>query len=57
MKLAGHVAHLGEKRNVCRVLVGRHQEKRLLGRPRFVHENDIKLILKKQDGRAWVGFI
>ena len=32
MKLAGHVAHLGEKRNACRVLVGRHEEKRLLGR-------------------------
>jgi hypothetical protein len=52
MKLAGNVACLGEKRNACRVLVGRHQEKKPLGRPRLVHENDIKCILEKLDERA-----
>jgi hypothetical protein len=47
VKLAGHAAHLGEKRNAWRVLLGRHKEKRLLGRPWHVHENDIKWILNR----------
>jgi hypothetical protein len=34
MRLAGHVAQMGEKRNVCRLLVGKPEGKRLLGRPR-----------------------
>jgi hypothetical protein len=31
---AGHVARMGEKRNVYRILVGKPEGKRLLGRPR-----------------------
>jgi len=27
MKLAGHKAHLEEKRNACRVLIGRHKKR------------------------------
>jgi hypothetical protein len=34
MRWAGHVARIGEGRDVCRVLVGRPEGKRLLGRPR-----------------------
>jgi hypothetical protein len=34
MKWAGHVARLGEKRNACRLLVGKPEEKRSVGRPR-----------------------
>jgi hypothetical protein len=34
MKWAGHVARLGEKRNVYRLLVGKPEGKRPLGRPR-----------------------
>jgi hypothetical protein len=34
MRWAGHVARMGEKRNVCRLLVGKPQGKRPLGRPR-----------------------
>ena len=34
MKWAGHVAHMGEKRGVYRVLVGKLEGKRPLGRPR-----------------------
>jgi hypothetical protein len=34
MKWAGHVARMGEGRGVYRVLVGRPEGKRLLGRPR-----------------------
>jgi hypothetical protein len=34
MRLAGHVARMGEKRNAYRLLVGKPERKRLLGRPR-----------------------
>jgi hypothetical protein len=34
MKWAGHVAHMGEDRGVYRVLVGKPEGKRPLGRPR-----------------------
>jgi hypothetical protein len=34
MRWAGHVAHIGEGRGVYRVLVGRPERKRPLGRPR-----------------------
>jgi hypothetical protein len=34
MRWAGHVARMGEGRNVYRVLVGKPERKRPLGRPR-----------------------
>jgi hypothetical protein len=34
MRWAGHVARMGEERGVRRVLVGKAEEKRPLGRPR-----------------------
>jgi hypothetical protein len=34
MRWAGHVAQMGEKRNACRLLVGKPERKRPLGRPR-----------------------
>jgi hypothetical protein len=34
MRWAGHVAHMGEERGVYRVLVGKPERKRPLGRPR-----------------------
>jgi hypothetical protein len=34
MRRAGHVARMGEKRNAYRILVGKPEEKRPLGRPR-----------------------
>jgi hypothetical protein len=33
MKWAGHVARMGEKRNACRLLVGKPERKRPLERP------------------------
>jgi hypothetical protein len=35
MRWAGHVARMGEKRNVYRLLVGKPEGKRPLGRPRL----------------------
>jgi hypothetical protein len=34
MRWAGHVAHMGERRGIFRVLAGKHEGKRPLGRPR-----------------------
>jgi len=31
----GHVARLGKRREVCKILVGKPEEKRPLGRPRI----------------------
>jgi hypothetical protein len=47
MRWAGHVAHGGEKRNAYRVLVGRSKGKKLLGRPRFGWEDNIKIYVKE----------
>jgi len=35
MRRAGHVAHMGERRDIFRVLLGKHEGKRPLGRPRL----------------------
>jgi hypothetical protein len=43
--LVGHVAHMGERRDIYRVLVGKPEIKRPLGRPRHRWEN-IKMDLK-----------
>jgi hypothetical protein len=34
MRWTGHVERMGEKRNVCKVLIGKPEGKRPLGRPR-----------------------
>jgi hypothetical protein len=45
MRWAGHVAWMGEKRNVYSLLVGRPEGKRLLGRPRHRWMDNIKMDL------------
>jgi len=47
MRWAGHVARVEERRGVYRVLVGKLEEKRPLGRPRRRWENNIKMDLKE----------
>ena len=44
------MAHLGEGRVVHRVLVGKHEGKRPLGRPRFRWEDNIKMDLQEVEG-------
>ena len=44
---AGHVARMGEKRRVYRVLVGKPEGKRSLGRPRRSWEDNIKMDLQE----------
>jgi len=46
MRWARHVAHMGERRGIYRVLVGKPKRKRPLGRPRCRWENNIKMDLQ-----------
>jgi len=47
MRWAGHVAHMGERRGVYRVLVGKPDGKRPPRRPRFRWEYNIKMDLQE----------
>jgi hypothetical protein len=47
MRWAGHVARMGEGRNVYRVLVGKPEGKRSLERPRRRWEDGIKMDLRE----------
>jgi hypothetical protein len=47
MRWAGHVARMGEERNVYKVLVGKREGKRPLGRPRCRWEEGIRLDLRE----------
>jgi hypothetical protein len=57
MRWAGHVAWVGEERGVCRVLVGKPEVKRPLGRPRHRWENNIRTDLQEVGcgGMDWIG--
>jgi hypothetical protein len=45
MKWAGHVARMGEKRNAYRLLVGKPEGRRPLGRPRRRWLDNIRMSL------------
>jgi hypothetical protein len=47
MRWARYVAGMGELRNVYKILVGKSEWKRLLGRPTRRWEDNIKVDLKK----------
>jgi len=46
--MTGHTARNEERRNVCRILVGKARRIRPLGRPRRRWENDIKIDVKEK---------
>ncbi|KAJ4444240.1 hypothetical protein ANN_06031 [Periplaneta americana] len=56
LRWAGHVARMGESRNAYRVLVGRPEGKRPLGRPRRRCEDNIKMDLREvgYDYKEWI---
>jgi len=56
MRWAGHVARMGEGRGVYRVLVGKHEGKRPLGRPRRRWEDNNKMDLQEVGcgGMDWI---
>jgi len=50
MRWVGHVARMGEARGVHRVLVGKSEGKRPMGRPRHIWEDNIKTDLQELGG-------
>jgi hypothetical protein len=55
MRWAGHVARMGEERKVYRVLVGKPEGKRPLGRQRHRWEHGIRMDLRETGWRMWIG--
>jgi hypothetical protein len=54
MRWAWHVERMGAKRNECRILAGKPEGKRPLGRPRSRWVDNIKIDLR---GMVWAGSI
>jgi hypothetical protein len=56
IRWAVHVARIGEKRNAYRLLVGKPQSKRRLGRPRHRWADNINMDLREagRDGMNWI---
>jgi hypothetical protein len=56
LRLAGHVARMGEKKNACRILVGKPERKKPLERPRRRWEDNIKMNLRDIEcgGMYWI---
>ena len=56
MRWVGHVARMGEGRVVYRVLIGKPEGKRQLGRPRRRSEDNIKMDLQEVGcgGMDWI---
>jgi len=52
----GHVAYVGERRGIYRILVGNPEGKRPLGRPRHRWEDNIKMDLPEVGcgGMDWI---
>jgi len=57
VRWAGHVAHTEEMRNVYKILVGKPEGKRPLGRPRGRWKNSIRMNLREIGVKVWFGFI
>jgi hypothetical protein len=59
MRWAGHAIRLGEGRGVYRVLIGKTEGKRPLGRPRHRWEDSINLDLREigMDGTNWIRLV
>jgi hypothetical protein len=55
-RLAGHIACMGAGRGVYRVLVGKPERKRLVGRPRRGWEDNIKMNLQEVGCGLWTGY-
>jgi hypothetical protein len=56
MRWAGHVSRMGERRNAYRILVGKPEGKRPLGRSRHRWMDNIKMNLteRERDGMDWI---
>jgi hypothetical protein len=59
MRLPGNVARMKEKKNAYKILVGKPEGKRPLGRPRRWYVNNIKMDLREigWDGMDWIDLV
>ena len=55
MRWTRHVARIGESRRLYRVLVGKPEGKRTLGRSKCRWEDDIKMDLEEVGCGVWTG--
>jgi hypothetical protein len=56
VRWAGHAVRMGARRNAYRILMGKTEGKRPLGRPKCRWEANIKMDLR-EDGMVWIGLI
>jgi hypothetical protein len=56
MRWAGHVARMGEEREVYKALMRKREGRRLFGRPRSSWENGIRMDLREIGWGVWSGF-
>jgi hypothetical protein len=57
MGWAGHLARMGEGRGTYRILVGRPEGRRPLGRPRRRWEDNIKMDFQEVEWGTWTGWL
>jgi hypothetical protein len=57
IRWAGHVTRMGEKRNAYRLLVGKPEGMRPLGRPRRRWVDNIKRDVERWNGVMWTGLV
>jgi len=55
MRWAGHVARMGKRRGVYRILVGKPESKRLLGRQGVDGKIILRWIFRKWNVGVWTG--
>jgi hypothetical protein len=57
IRMAMHVAQIGKKRNAYRLLVGKPEGKRPLGRPRCRWVDNIRMSLRRDRLGWWTGLV
>jgi len=48
---------MGERKGAYKILVGKPERKRLLGRPRLRYDDNIEMDLQEVGWRAWTGLM
>jgi hypothetical protein len=57
MRWAGHIVRMGEKMNAYKILVGKPEGKRPIGRPRRRWADNTKMDLESCNGMGWIELI
>jgi len=57
IRVINHLGHSGDRTGAYRNLIGRHEGKNPLGRPRSRWEENIKMDLQEGGYRAWTGLM